>query len=287
MTHVRPRNSTSTNTAHRRASLSRTRPVKKAASLIAHTQQAASASNPYPMRINRYLAQQGYATRKKADELIAAGKVLLNGTPAVLGDKVSEHDSVRVLFHAPRKGLMYLAYNKPRGTVTHGAQAGEVEILDHIKKRDPNIEVFPVGRLDKNSHGLIILTNDGRIVEPMLSPERYHEKEYRVRVNERLRADVAELLSRGVEIGGYLTKPCRAERVDAHTLRIILTEGKNHQVKRMCDALGYTVRDLQRTRIMHIRLMRLRPNTYRHLRAEERTELFASLGLSERPHTLD
>ncbi|MBP9749848.1 MAG: rRNA pseudouridine synthase, partial [Candidatus Pacebacteria bacterium] len=253
MAHIHT-NRTHTLTTRRRSTLSRS-----AATNDAPHQQAPSSSAVYPMRINRYLAHQGYATRKKADELVAAGKVLLNGTPAVLGDKVSEHDTVRVLFHAPRKGLLYLAYNKPRGTVTHGAQAGEVEILDHIKKRDPNIQVFPVGRLDKNSHGLIILTNDGRIVEPMLSPERYHEKEYRVRVNERLRADVAELLSRGVEIGDYLTKPCRAERVDAHTLRIILTEGKNHQIKRMCDALGYTVRDLQRTRIMHIRLMRLRP----------------------------
>ncbi|MBP9760088.1 MAG: rRNA pseudouridine synthase [Candidatus Pacebacteria bacterium] len=231
------------------------------------------------MRINKYLAHKGYATRKKADEIIDAGKVILNGKRAVLGDKVHEHDEVQVLFRTPRSAFLYLAYFKPRGTVTHGAQDGEKEILDHLKKRDSSLNVFPVGRLDKNSHGLIILTNDGRIVEPLLSPTRTHEKEYKVQVNERIRSDFAERMARGIDIGGYITKPCEVERIDTHTFHIVLTEGKNHQIKRMCDALGYTVNDLKRTRIMNIRLGRLRPNTYRHLTGTELATLLKSLGL--------
>jgi 23S rRNA pseudouridine2604 synthase len=161
--------------------------------------------------------------------------------------------------------------------VTHGAQGNEKEIMHLIKKRDSSLEVFPVGRLDKKSHGLILLTNDGRIVEPLLSPERTHEKEYRVQVNERIRSDFVALMEKGVDIGGYVTKPCSVTREDAHTFSIILTEGKNHQIKRMCSALGYTVTDLMRTRIMNIHLGKLRPNTYRHLKQAELTALLAHL----------
>jgi 23S rRNA pseudouridine2604 synthase len=232
------------------------------------------------MRLNKYLAHRGYATRKKADEYINAGKVFVNGSPALLGSKVMETDDVKVLFKTPRSKHTYLAYNKPRGTVTHGAQEGEVEIMDHIKKRDKTLEVFPVGRLDKNSHGLIILTNDGRIVHPLLSPDLPHEKEYKVTVNERLRSDFAEKMSAGVDIGDYVTKPCVAERRTNSTFRIILTEGKNHQIKRMTSALGYTVHDLQRIRVMNIRLARLPPNTYRHIKGNELELFLHQLGLS-------
>lgn len=229
-------------------------------------------------RINKYLAEHGYSTRRGADTLIAEGKVTINGRVAKLGDRVAEGANVEVRGH-DTKAFVYLAYYKPRGVVTHGAQGDEKEIKDLLARTHPELEVFPVGRLDKNSHGLILLTNDGRIVEPLLSPEHTHEKEYRVTVNERLRADFAELMSKGVDIGDYLTKPCTVKRLDKHTFTIILTEGKNHQIKRMASALGYTVRDLKRTRIMHIRLRRMRPGTFRYIKGEELMILLQSLGI--------
>jgi len=230
------------------------------------------------MRINKYLAHHGYCTRRGADTLIEDRKVFLNGKLAKLGDKVQKTDNVEVRNKTQQK-FVYLAYNKPRGIVTHGAQGTEKEISDLVKKRDPNLEVFPVGRLDKNSHGLIILTNDGRIVEPLLSPERTHEKEYKVQVNERLRSDFVELMTQPIDINGYLTKPCKVERIDKNNFRITLTEGKNHQIKRMCDALGYTVCDLKRVRIMNVRLGILRPGIYRHIKGPELDTLLQSLGL--------
>lgn len=231
------------------------------------------------VRINKYLAEQGYSTRRGADSLIAEGKVTINGRTAKLGDQVKEGDAVQVTGHMTQE-FVYLAYYKPRGIVTHGAQGEEKEITDLLKKTHPELAVFPVGRLDKNSHGLIILTNDGRIVEPLLSPTRDHEKEYKVSVNERLRADFAERMSAGVDIGDYITKPCEIERVTRNTFRIVLTEGKNHQIKRMASALGYTVRDLKRTRIMNIRLRRMRPGTFRYVKGEELEILLQSLGIA-------
>jgi len=232
------------------------------------------------MRINKYLAHKGYCTRRGADELIASGKVFLNGVPAVLGDKIEQHDAVEVRNALPQS-FVYLAYYKPRGIVTHGAQGNEKEIADLIRVRDPKLEVFPVGRLDKNSHGLILLTNDGRIVEPLLSPDRPHEKEYVVTVNERLRSDFADTMAAGVNIGGYTTKPCTVKRVSRNVFRITLTEGKNHQIKRMASALGYTVTDLKRVRIMNVTLRRLHPGTYRYIKGDTLTTLLQQLHVHE------
>ncbi len=231
----------------------------------------------WPMRINKYLAHKGYSTRRAADGLVAEGKVLINGVPAVLGSKVDEHDTVEVHGARQKDSCVYLAYHKTKGTVTHGAQGNEREIADHIHKLDNSLDVFPVGRLDKNSTGLILLTDDGRIVEPLLSPDKPHEKEYKVTVNERLRSDFVEQMSNGVDIGGYVTKPCVVKRLDKHTFRITLTEGKNHQIKRMTNALGYTVNTLHRTRIMNIRLGQLRPNTFRHIKGAELETLLEKL----------
>ncbi len=234
----------------------------------------------YPIRINKYLAQMGYTTRRGADILIQNGDVLINGRPAVLGDKVKENDDVQVKNIKPISSFSYIAYNKPKGVVTHGAQGNETEIKDKIKKINPNLEVFPVGRLDKNSHGLIILTNDGRIVEPLLSPDMPHEKEYKVKVNERLRSDFAKKMSSGVDIGGYVTKPCKVKKINRNTFRIVLTEGKNHQIKRMCSVLGYTVNELKRTRIMNIKLKRLQPNTLAYIKGKELKTFLSHLGVS-------
>jgi len=229
-------------------------------------------------RINKYLSHKGYCTRKGADELVLSGKVYINGKKAVLGDKVTPRDTVEVRNAMPKK-FIYLAYYKPRGVVTHGAQNGEKDIATLLHKKDPTLDVFPVGRLDKNSHGLILLTNDVRIVEPLLSPEHTHEKEYKVQVNERIRSDFTEKMSSGIDIGGYTTKDCVVEKVDKHTFRITLTEGKNHQIKRMANALNYTVTDLKRIRIMNIRLRNQRPGTYREIKGEELRELLVLLGV--------
>jgi len=233
----------------------------------------------YPMRINKYLAHHGYSTRRGADVLIERGDVQLNGRTAVVGDKVHKGDRVEVHNARPKESYTYLAYHKPKDVVTHGAQGNEREIADTLALQAPGLAVFPVGRLDKNSTGLILLTDDGRIVEPLLSPDYPHEKEYKVKVNERLRSNFAEKMSSGVDIGGYTTKPCKVIKIDKHTFRIVLTEGKNHQIKKMTNALGYTVNTLHRTRIMNVRLGALRANTYRHLKQGERSTLLSSLGL--------
>ncbi len=234
----------------------------------------------YPVRLNVYLARKGYSTRRGADELIRAGKVTINGAVATLGQKVHERDAIVVQDVRAKDSYTYLAYHKPKGVVTHGAQKGEEEILDRLHKVDPSLTVFPVGRLDKKSTGLILLTDDGRIVEPLLSPQSGHEKEYRVTVNERIRTEFITRMEQGVDIGGYVTKPCTVRKTGPHTFTIRLTEGKNHQIKRMCSALGYTVNELMRTRIMHIRLGRLRTGTYRHIKEQELQELLSALSLS-------
>jgi 23S rRNA pseudouridine2604 synthase len=215
----------------------------------------------YPIRINRYLALHGYATRRKADELIERGLVTINGEAAKLGDMVKEGDAVSVKKKKNRSKLIYLAYNKPEGIVTHGPQGDEKDIAMSIKRHD----VFPLGRLDKKSHGLILLTNDGRVTGPLLDPDTHHEKEYEVTVDKKISNHFLKWMAKGVNIEGYTTKPAAAEKVNDKKVRITLTEGKTHQIRRMCAALGYVVRDLKRVRILNIKLGRLKPNEYREI----------------------
>src|SRR3990167_2515584 len=198
------------------------------------------------MRINKYLASKRYCTRREADEIIEKGKVLINGKRAVLGDKVSERDVVEVKFR--QKKYRYFAYNKPRGIITHSTQGDEEDIAMKI----PLEGVFPVGRLDKDSYGLIILTDDGRITDKLLNPEYVHEKEYIVTTKEELKANFKTKMEKGVDIEGYMTKPCTVEVLGATRFAIVLTEGKKHQIRRMCAALGYVVSTLERVRIMNI-----------------------------------
>lgn len=231
------------------------------------------------MRINKYLAVHGYATRRGADTLVEKGNVTINGKRAVLGDKVHQNDEVVVRGARKKESYTYLLYNKPKGVVTHSAQKGEREITELVRNRLHGKEVFPVGRIDKNTTGLIILTDDGRIVGPLLSPEHTHEKEYKVAVNERLRRDFKECMERGIDIGGYVTKPCKVTVTGRQTFRITLTEGKHHQIKRMCDALRYTVTALERIRILHLKLGGLRSNSFRRLTQEELDLLLSTLNL--------
>ncbi len=222
---------------------------------------------PYPVRINRYLALMGEATRRGADTLIEERKVSINGRIAVLGDMVQKGDAVKIAHAAPRKYL-YLAYHKPHGIITHSPEDGEKDIEDTLREKIDE-RVFPVGRLDKDSRGLIILTNDGRITEKLLSPDKEHEKEYVVAVDKPITERFLKHLKRGVNIEGYETKPAYAESAGERKFSIILTEGKKHQIRRMCAAEGYVVRDIKRVRVMNIAIGSLGPRQFRTIKGEE------------------
>lgn len=214
------------------------------------------------MRINKYLAHKRYCTRREADTHIAHGKVRINGRVAVLGDQVQESDTVEVDF--AQKTYSYFAYHKPRGEET--------------PERSPKTGLFPIGRLDKDSRGLLLLTDDGRITDRLLNPDFEHEKGYVVEVQEKLRPDFEQKMSSGVDIGDYTTRPCDVTVLGESTFSITLTEGKKHQIRRMCEALGYTAVDLVRVRIMNIELGKLKPGASRALSKEEKEELLESLG---------
>ena len=224
------------------------------------------------MRINKYLAHKNYCTRREADSMIEAGKVLINGKPARLGDKVNENDKVDVRFRT--KKYRYFAFNKPRGVITHSPDEDERDIKQSI----PHQGVFPIGRLDKDSHGIIILTDDGRITDKLLNPEYEHDKEYVVRTNEELANNFKQRMEKGVFIEGYTTKPAKVHVMSEKKFSVIITEGKKHQIRRMCSALGYTVADLERTRIMNIRLSGLKDGESRPILGQELATFMKSLG---------
>ena len=232
------------------------------------------------MRINKYLALQKISTRRGADELVKNKKVFINGKLAELGSQVSESDKVEVR-GAKEKVYKYFAYNKPIG----------------IETASPRESLFPLGRLDKNSHGLLILTNDGRITEQLLSPKYFHEKEYLVRTSNKLRSSFKQKMEVGVNIDpvrgrgslralaasngveGYTTKPCKVKIINENTFRVILTEGKKHQIRRMCSALFQEIADLKRERIMNIKLGNLKPNGLREIKGEELAIFLKSLSV--------
>lgn len=229
----------------------------------------------YPMRINKYIAHRGFTTRAGADKLISARKITINGKVAELGDKVNEDDDVQV--KNTRRDFKYFVYNKPRGVVTHSPQMGEEDVV----KAAGIPGVFPVGRLDKDSHGLMILTDDGRITDRLLNPERVHEKEYLVRVREKLPNTFQKNMEAGVEIGDYKTKPCKVRVTGPNTFAITLTEGKKHQIRRMCDAMHVTIEDLSRTRVMNVLLGGIPEGKSRPIEGGELKTFLSSLGLAK------
>jgi 23S rRNA pseudouridine2604 synthase len=226
----------------------------------------------FPMRINKYLAHKNLCTRREADTLIEAGKVLINGRKAVLGDKVEESDDVKVLFRT--KKYRYYAYNKPRGIITHSPAEDEKD----IKQSTPLVGVFPIGRLDKDSEGLIILTDDGRITDKLLNPDYDHEKEYVVTTREALPENFKARMEKGVNIEGYMTRPCTVKILGSRRFAITLTEGKKHQIRRMCAGLDLSVAELKRTRVMNIELQGLESGKHRELKGSELATLLTSLG---------
>lgn len=234
----------------------------------------------FPMRINKYLAHKGFATRKGADALVEAGTVYVNDKRAVIGQQIAATDRVEIR-NAPTQSFRYVLYNKPRGIITHSPESHEVDIVTKIAKDHGITGLFPIGRLDKDSEGLMLLTDDGRMTERILSPDAEHEKEYEVTVDKKVTNSFLKQLSQGVRIERYLTKPAHAEATknDDRVFHITLTEGKKHQVRRMCAALGYQVQSLKRIRIMHLELKRLAPGQVYTLKKPEVYELYNSLGL--------
>ncbi|MEI8269829.1 MAG: pseudouridine synthase [bacterium] len=233
----------------------------------------------YPMRINKYLAHQKIATRKDADALVSRGDVFINGKRAELGTKVNESDKVEVRGKQNLKNYVYFAYNKPQGVITHSPQDEEKDIKEEIKNKAIPKDIFPIGRLDKDSHGLMILTNDGRITDLLLNPKYIHEKEYAVKTSNKLRSNFKQKMEAGVHIEGYKTKPCKIEIVNENMFRIILTEGKKHQIRRMCSAVFQEIADLKRTRIMNIELGKLSNNAFREIKGKELQTFLNSMGI--------
>lgn len=232
----------------------------------------------YPMRINKYLALRGFSTRRGADELIEKKKVYINGRVAVLGDKVQKSDTVEVKKHTPAT-CVYFAYHKPRGVITHSAGDEEEDIEIQVKDIPELKGLFPIGRLDKDSSGLIILTNDGRITDRLLNPKFVHEKEYVVTTKSPLRSSFKEHMEKGVTIEDYTTRPAHVRILGQKKFAITLTEGKKHQIRRMVVAMHNEVKTLERTRVMNISLGRLPQGEHRAIVGEELTTFLSSLGL--------
>lgn len=242
----------------------------------------------YPMRINKYVAVHQSLTRREADILVEKSLVRLNGKVAVLGDKVQEKDNVQVETKDVQKmkhTYMYFAYHKPKGVLTHSptnkdtdiktAMIKESSISPHVSK-----QLFPIGRLDKKSEGLIVLTNDGRLSDKLLNPDYVHEKEYVVTVAQKLPSFFKKSMEKGVNIGDYVTKPCTVEILGSKTFSIVLTEGKKHQIRRMCEAMHTEVVELRRIRIMNIHLGAISPNNARKIEGKPLQDFLKALKLS-------
>ncbi len=236
------------------------------------------------MRINNYISSTGLCSRRKADELIRAGKVTINGVVAVLGATVNPADLVAVdgQILQPVKTDIYIALNKPRGIISTTERQVKGNIIDFVNHPE---RIFPVGRLDKDSEGLILLTNDGSCVNKILRNENKHEKEYIVTVNKPIRPAFLKGMSAGVRIYNpvrkeyTLTNPSRVIRIDDRTFRIFLTQGLNRQIRRMCSHFGYQVVKLLRVRILNIELKDLPSGQWRDLTEEELRTLFELTGL--------
>lgn len=220
------------------------------------------------MRLNKYISETGMCSRREADKWIEAGRVTCNGMPAALGTQITDDDEVRVdgVLLGVKKKQIYIALNKPvRVTCTTEAHIEDniVDLVGHTER------IFPIGRLDKDSEGLILLTNNGDIVNEILRSENNHEKEYIVTVDRPITELSLSMMAGGVKIMGAVTKPCKVTRIDEKTFRMILTQGLNRQIRRMCSALGYRAQRLQRVRIINIHLGTLAPGQWRDLTEAE------------------
>lgn len=228
------------------------------------------------MRINKYIGESGKASRRGADRLVSEGRVTINGEYAALGSVVKEGDDVRIDGKPVRVETekVYLALNKPVGITSTTEKEVKGNIVDLVNHP---LRVFHIGRLDKDSEGLILMTNDGDIVNPILRSEHRHEKEYIVSVDKPIKRDFLRKMSAGVDILDTTTLPCKVTQLSKHDFKIILTQGLNRQIRRMTAALGYKVVHLQRIRIMNIHLGDLPYGKWRNLTQKELTDLFKEL----------
>ncbi|WP_315906415.1 23S rRNA pseudouridine(2604) synthase RluF [Priestia koreensis] len=228
------------------------------------------------MRINKFISESGVTSRRGADKWILAGKVTINGQKAELGSQVEPGDDVRVDGKpiSVEQQNVYIALNKPVGITSTTERHIKGNIVDFVNHP---LRIFHIGRLDKDSDGLILLTNDGDIVNEILRAENRHEKEYIVTVDHPITPSFIKKMSEGVEILDTKTLPCKVEQLSRDTFKIILTQGLNRQIRRMCSALGYGVRRLQRTRIMNIHLKGLKIGQWRDLTPVELKQLFNDL----------
>lgn len=226
-------------------------------------------------RINKYLSESGFCSRREADRLIESGRVKINGIKALIGSKVTLSDVVSVDDKVVLKNenFVYLAFNKPIGIVSTTDQDIKDNMIDFIKYPE---RIFHIGRLDKDSEGLILLTNDGDIVNKILRAENKHEKEYIVTTNREVTTQFCEAMSKGVPILDVVTKPCKVEKIGKNAFKIVLIEGLNRQIRRMCEYFNYEVVSLKRVRIMHIKLD-VPVGKYRKLTKAEEHILFDAL----------
>lgn len=226
------------------------------------------------MRLNKYLSDAGVCSRREADRQIEAGKVLVNGVVAVLGTQVEATDSVT--FNGKKVNAVnekvILAVYKPIGIECTSASDVQDNIVNYVGYKT---RLYPVGRLDKQSEGLILMTNDGELSNGILKARYFHEKEYIVRVNKPLSRDFLKQMRAGVPILDTVTRPCEVEKLDERNFKIILTQGLNRQIRRMCEALGYEVLNLKRTRVLNITLEGLEYGKWRHLSKDEESALRA------------
>lgn len=220
------------------------------------------------IRINKFISETGYCSRREADKLVEQGKVTLNGRIAVLGDKASDADDVRVNGKPlkEKKAPVYIAFNKPVGITCTTERQIKGNIIDFIGHKE---RIFPIGRLDKPSEGLIFLTSDGDIVNKILRAGNNHEKEYVVTVDKMITPDFIAKMSAGVPILDTITKKCFVRKEGSHVFTIILTQGLNRQIRRMCEYLGYSVNKLKRVRIMNVTLDNIPVGKWRDLTKQE------------------
>lgn len=234
------------------------------------------------MRLNKFISESGKASRRGADKLIEEGRVFVNGRRAKIGNQVNPGDEVKVdgntLFIAPRSNV-YIALNKPVGITSTTEKKVKGNIVDLVNYPE---RIFHIGRLDKDSEGLILLTNDGDIVNEILRSEGEHEKEYIVSVDKPITQEFVDNMSKGVKILGTTTLPCEVEQLSKYDFKIILTQGLNRQIRRMCEELGYNVYRLQRLRIMNVELGNLPVGQWRYLSKKEKARLFKDLDYEEK-----
>ena len=224
-------------------------------------------------RLNKAISETGYCSRREADRFIESGKVKVNGEVAGLGVKVSENDTIEVDGKTITKEVenIYLAFNKPVGITCTTDTSIKGNIIDFINFPE---RIFPIGRLDKPSEGLIFMTNDGDIVNKILRAKNNHEKEYVVTVDKKVTQAFIRQMSNGVKILDTVTQKCKVRKVDDFTFNIVLTQGLNRQIRRMCAQLGYGVKKLKRVRIMNISLKGIKSGKYRHFTKSELDEVF-------------